>query len=95
MGQAGPRPAGRNWAAKLERTSRLYTQPASVGALPALYAATLPDAPGGSCFGPAHLGETRGAPAPARKPKHAQDALMAQALWDESARPAGLEADAE
>ncbi len=94
LGQAGPRLAGRNWAAKLERASRLYTQPASAGALPVLYAATLPDAPGGSYYGPSRLGETRGAPAPARTSHRAQDPLMARALWDESARLTGLDADA-
>ncbi|KPL29902.1 short-chain dehydrogenase [Streptomyces anulatus] len=94
LGQAGPRLAGRNWAARLERTSRLYTQPASAGALPVLYAATLPDAPGGSYYGPSRLGETRGAPAPARKSRLAQDPVMARALWDESARLTGLDADA-
>ncbi|MET9707351.1 oxidoreductase [Streptomyces griseus] len=94
LGQAGPRLAGRNWAARLERASRLYTQPASAGALPVLYAATLPDAPGGSYYGPARLGETRGAPAPARSSRRARDPLMARALWDESARLTGLDADA-
>ncbi|MEW2064610.1 oxidoreductase [Streptomyces sp. NPDC007002] len=94
LGQAGPRLAGRNWAAKLERASRLYTQPASAGALPILYAATLADAPGGSYYGPSRLGETRGAPAPARKSHRAQDPVMARALWDESARLTGVDADA-
>lgn len=93
LGQAGPKLAGRNWAAKLERASRLYTQPASAGALPALYAATLPDAPGGSYYGPGRLGETRGAPAEACKSARARDMDMARALWDESARLTGLDWD--
>lgn len=94
LGQAGPRLAGRPWAAKLERATRLYTQPASVGALPTLYAATLPAAPGGSYYGPRMLGETRGGPAPARKSARAQDMDMSRALWDESARLTGIAADA-
>ncbi|RPK68393.1 Rhamnolipids biosynthesis 3-oxoacyl-[acyl-carrier-protein] reductase [Streptomyces sp. ADI96-02] len=89
LGQAGPRLAGRNWAARLERTTRLFTQPASAGALPTLYAATLPGAPGGSYYGPGRLGETRGAPAPARKSSRARDGDMARALWDVSARLTG------
>ncbi|MFD9502586.1 oxidoreductase [Streptomyces sp. NPDC060035] len=93
LGQAGPRLAGRPWAAKLERATRLYTQPASVGALPTLYAATLPAAPGGSYYGPRHLGETRGGPAPARTSARAQDMNMARALWDESSRLTGMAAD--
>ncbi|MGW5800651.1 SDR family NAD(P)-dependent oxidoreductase, partial [Streptomyces bacillaris] len=93
LGQAGPRLSGRTWAAKLERASRLYTQPASAGALPTLYAATLPDAPGGSYYGPRHLGETGGAPGPARRSGRARDMNMARALWEESARLTGLDAD--
>ncbi|MFD3973479.1 oxidoreductase [Streptomyces cyaneofuscatus] len=93
LGQAGPKLSGRNWAAKLERASRLYTQPASAGALPILYAATLPDAPGASYYGPRHLGETRGAPGPARRSARARDMGIARALWKESARLTGLDAD--
>ncbi|MFJ9625749.1 oxidoreductase [Streptomyces sp. NPDC101181] len=94
LGQAGLLLAGRTWAARLERVSRLYTQPASVGALPVLYAAILPGARGGSYYGPAHLGETRGRPAPARRSRRAQDMATARALWDASARLTGLSADA-
>ncbi|MFJ4970776.1 oxidoreductase [Streptomyces sp. NPDC088755] len=93
LGQAGPRLAGRNWAAKLERATRLYTQPASAGALPTLYAATLPAAPGGSYYGPGRLGETRGGPALARKSERAQDMNVARVLWEESARLTGLDPD--
>ncbi|MFC8226064.1 oxidoreductase [Streptomyces sp. NPDC057287] len=94
LGQAGPRLAGRPWAAKLERATRLYTQPPSAGALPTLYAATLPGALGGSYYGPRLLGETRGGPAPARMSARAQDMDTARALWDVSARLTGTDADA-
>ncbi|MFE2292391.1 oxidoreductase [Streptomyces sp. NPDC059452] len=94
LGQAGPKLSGRRWAARLERASRLYTQPASAGALPTLYAATLPAAPGGSYYGPGCLGETRGAPAEARTSARARDMVMARALWEESARLTGLDPDA-
>ncbi|WP_031092734.1 oxidoreductase [Streptomyces sp. NRRL S-15] len=94
LGQAGPRLAGRTWAARLERATRVYTQPASAGALPTLYAATLPTAPGGSYYGPRLLGETRGGPAPARLSARAQDMTTALALWDESARLTGTATDA-
>ncbi|CAM5645958.1 oxidoreductase [Streptomyces atroolivaceus] len=93
LGQAGPRLAGRAWAAKLERATRVYTQPASAGALPTLYAATLPGALGGSYYGPRLLGGTRGGPAPARMAARAQDMTTARALWDESARLTGTAAD--
>lgn len=93
LGQAGPRLAGHAWLARLERLSRLYTQPASAGALPPLYAATLPGAQGGAYFGPSHLAETRGAPAPARRSARARDTESARALWEESARLTGLAPD--
>ncbi|WP_432102663.1 oxidoreductase [Streptomyces sp. bgisy091] len=94
LGQAGPRLAGRTWAAKLERLTRVYTQRPSAGALPVLYAATLPDALGGSYYGPRLLGETRGGPAPARTSTRAQDMDTARALWEESARLTGVSPDA-
>ncbi|MBH0246621.1 hypothetical protein I3W98_33230, partial [Streptomyces cavourensis] len=42
---------------------------------------------------PRHLGETRGAPGPARRSGRARDMNMARALWEESARLTGLDAD--
>ncbi|MFJ6850739.1 oxidoreductase [Streptomyces sp. NPDC091271] len=94
LGQAGPRITGRTWAARLERVTRVYTQPASAGALPTLYAATLPAALGGSYYGPRLLGETRGGPAPAHLSARAQDMNTARVLWDESARLTGTTAAA-
>ncbi len=61
-------------------------QPAAQGALPTLYAATAPLAEGGGYYGPARLGETRGAPARAKVPAQALDADAAARLWLESAR---------
>ncbi len=57
-------------------------QPADQGALPTLFAATSPDAEGGHYYGPASLGETRGAPAEAAIPKQAMDAESAARLWN-------------
>ncbi|MFE7749635.1 oxidoreductase [Streptomyces sp. NPDC057428] len=93
LGQAGPRLAGRTWAAKIERATRVFTQPASAGALPTLYAATLPGALGGSYYGPRLLGETRGGPALARMSARAQDMNMALALWQESVCLTGIAGD--
>ncbi|KQX88354.1 MULTISPECIES: oxidoreductase [Streptomyces] len=92
--QTGPRLAGRTWAAQLERATRLCTQRASAGALPTLYAATLPAAPGGSYYGPRHLGGTRGGPASARTSARARDMDTARSLWDASADLTGLARDA-
>ena len=65
-------------------------QPAAQGALPTLYAATAPEAKGGGYYGPHALGETRGHPAPAKLPAAATDIAVAQRLWDESERLAGV-----
>lgn len=93
LGQRGPLLSGHPWLARLERLSRCYTQPASAGALPTLYAATLADAPGGGFYGPGRLAETRGAPAPARRSARAEDVDTARALWEESARLTDLDPD--
>lgn len=93
LGQAGPRMAGRTWAAKLERTSRLYTQPASAGALPVLRAATDPAAGGGEYYGPGGLLECRGTPGPARRSAKAQEESVAEVLWDVSEKLTGTSTD--
>ncbi|MFJ6698302.1 oxidoreductase [Streptomyces sp. NPDC091272] len=93
LGQAGPTMAGRPWAARLERTSRLYTQPASAGALPVLRAATDPAARGGEYFGPGRLAETRGAPVLAKRSDRARDTETARALWEASVELTGVDPD--
>ncbi|MFI5802043.1 oxidoreductase [Streptomyces sp. NPDC051561] len=93
LGQAGPRMAGHTWAARLERASRLYTQPASAGALPVLRAATDPSVTGGEYYGPGRLAETRGAPAPAARSSRARDMVTALALWEASVELTGVDPD--
>lgn len=61
-------------------------QPTAQGALPALYAATSPEAKGGGYYGPARLAETRGAPTNAVIPKQALDTKTASRLWEISER---------
>ncbi|MEV7422549.1 oxidoreductase [Streptomyces sp. NPDC091212] len=93
LGQAGPLMAGRTWAARLERLTRLFTQTASAGALPVLRAATDPAARGGEYYGPRRPLEVRGAPGLARRSARARDARTAGALWEESARLTGVTPD--
>lgn len=64
-------------------------QPAAQGALPTLYAATSPEARGGTCYGPDGFGELRGYPAPARMPAQALDASVSARLWAVSQRLTG------
>lgn len=56
-------------------------QPAAQGALPALYAATAPEARPGAYYGPDRMGETRGSPSPSRLPVAAGDPTTAARLW--------------
>jgi NAD(P)-dependent dehydrogenase (short-subunit alcohol dehydrogenase family) len=61
--------------------TRLVGQDAAHGALPGLYAATMPDVKGGQYWGPDGLGEMRGAPALAKISAPAQDRETRQRLW--------------
>lgn len=57
-------------------------QSARMGALPSLYAATVPDLPGGSFIGPDRLGGLRGHPAPTPAARRSRDREIGAALWD-------------
>lgn len=59
-------------------------QPASMGSLPTLFAATAPLAKPGGYYGPDGLGETRGYPIPAKIPPLALDKAAAVRLWQVS-----------
>lgn len=63
----------------------IMSQSAADGALPQLYAATMPDVGGNDYFGPDGLGETRGGPTRVGRSKAAEDAELARRLWDVSA----------
>lgn len=65
-------------------------QSVAQGALPTLYAAAAPAAKAGGYYGPIRLGETRGAPGPARIPAQALDEAAAARLWEMSERLAGV-----
>jgi hypothetical protein len=59
----------------------LVGQNAARGALPGLYAATMPDAAGGQYWGPDGMREMRGAPALAKIFPQAADEAAAARLW--------------
>ncbi|WP_308253394.1 hypothetical protein [Pseudonocardia sp. ICBG601] len=52
------------------------------GALPTLFAATVPDLPGGAYIGPDGIGETRGNPRPVGSSAASHDRRMQRALWE-------------
>ena len=59
----------------------VVAQSAAAGALPQLYAATMPEVASGDYFGPRGPFEMRGAPAPARMSRSARDDAAARRLW--------------
>jgi NAD(P)-dependent dehydrogenase (short-subunit alcohol dehydrogenase family) len=68
----------------------LVAQPAAMGALPQLYAATAPDVQGGDYYGPAGLAEMRGYPTKVGRTPAAQDQAVAARLWELSETLTGV-----
>ncbi|MGB3829173.1 MAG: oxidoreductase [Ornithinimicrobium sp.] len=68
----------------------LITQRPDAGALPTLRAATDPNAWGGQFFGPASLGQSRGAPVVVASNDASYDAATAAGLWEASRRLTGV-----
>ena len=61
--------------------NRVVAQSAADGALPTLYAATMPDARNGEFYGPDGIGEVRGFPRRVDSSRASKDALVAGKLW--------------
>jgi NAD(P)-dependent dehydrogenase (short-subunit alcohol dehydrogenase family) len=61
--------------------NRLLAQDAASGALPMLYAATVPDVRGGEYFGPDGLGEMWGSPKRVVSNARSRDVMVASRLW--------------
>lgn len=74
----------------LRLTTALIAQPAAMGVLPALYAATEPDVEGGDYIGPGGIGEMRGHPAKVGAKATARDTEAAKRLWDLSVEQTGV-----
>jgi NAD(P)-dependent dehydrogenase (short-subunit alcohol dehydrogenase family) len=77
-----------------DRMVRILTpfigQKPEMGALPTLYAATAPDAQGGSYYGPRGWGGLRGSPTRARSSDRSYDADVAARLWTVSEELTGV-----
>src|SRR6266705_110606 len=65
----------------MRATNRLLAQSAQMGALPTLYAATVPGLPGGSYIGPDGPFEQRGYPKLVHSNKRSHDQVTAAGLW--------------
>jgi NAD(P)-dependent dehydrogenase (short-subunit alcohol dehydrogenase family) len=74
-------------------SNRLFAQPAEMGALPLLYAATAPELPGGSYVGPDGMGQMRGHPVLVQATERARDEESARRLWDISEELTGVAYD--
>ncbi|HVV21760.1 MAG TPA: oxidoreductase [Pseudonocardiaceae bacterium] len=75
--------------------NKLIAQSAAAGALPALYATTMPDAHGGEYYGPDGLFELYGHPRLVRPPRLATDSDLAARLWERTAALSGVAPDPE
>lgn len=69
----------------------IIAQSAQMGALPILYAATVPDATGGSYIGPSSLFETRGHPKVVSSNRKSHDRSVARQLWTLSEKLTGVD----
>lgn len=79
---AGPAMRGSNLGAKFVGIgNRILAQPAEMGALPTLYAATTPNLPNGAYIGPDGFLEQRGHPKVVDRSARAKDVADADRLW--------------
>ena len=69
---------------------KIALQPAAMGALPTLRAATDPAVVGGEYFGPDGLGEQRGHPRVVGRSRRARDEVTARRLWEVSEELTGV-----
>ncbi len=92
--RVGPQMEGnRLRAAFMSVANRVVAQSDAAGALPSLYAATMPDVAGGAYYGPGGLREMRGHPTLVGRSAAAQDAAAAARLWAVSAELTGVTYD--
>ena len=81
----GPQMSGSRLAARvMDLGNRFFSQPAAMGALPTLYAATSPDARGGDYIGPDGFMENYGHPRKTRSTARSHDRAVASRLWEVS-----------
>jgi NAD(P)-dependent dehydrogenase (short-subunit alcohol dehydrogenase family) len=74
----------------LAAADKIIGQPDHMGALPQLYAATMPDVMADDYWGPDAFREQRGHPTRVDRTKHAQSATDARRLWERSEELTGV-----
>jgi NAD(P)-dependent dehydrogenase (short-subunit alcohol dehydrogenase family) len=88
---AGPATWWEKWS--LLAMNRTIAQSAEMGALPTLYAATVPELPSGTFIGPDGPSQLRGHPHVVTGAGRAYDEGAARRLWEESERLTGVRYD--
>jgi len=73
--------------------NRFLAQPAEMGVLPQLYAATAPAVQSGQFIGPDGKNEKKGHPTLVAPVDRAGDVELARKLWQESERASGVRID--
>jgi NAD(P)-dependent dehydrogenase (short-subunit alcohol dehydrogenase family) len=92
---AGPRMQGSSLGeAVMTFANRLFAQSAAMGALPTLYAATVPGVRPGDYIGPSGLGEQWGYPTTVRSNARSHDVDAQRRLWDISEQLTGVHYEA-
>ena len=74
----------------LAAADKVIGQPDHMGALPQLYAATMPDVMADDYWGPDAFREQRGYPTRVGRTKHAQNGADARRLWERSEELTGV-----
>jgi NAD(P)-dependent dehydrogenase (short-subunit alcohol dehydrogenase family) len=70
--------------------NRILAQDAVGGARPTLYAATMPELPNGSYYGPDGIAEMRGHPKRVSSSRASRDTELAAKLWDQASELTGV-----
>jgi len=70
--------------------NKILAQNATMGALPTLYAATMPEVKGGDFYGPDGLGQMRGHPRKTGSTRASKDAAVAAKLWRKAEELTGV-----
>lgn len=84
------RSGARVWGAAVAIGNRIFAQSDALGALPQLYAATMPEVTGADYYGPNGLREMRGHPTLVTSTSRARDEADASTLWHLSERLTGV-----
>jgi NAD(P)-dependent dehydrogenase (short-subunit alcohol dehydrogenase family) len=84
------RTGARVWGIAVAIGNRLFSQSDAAGALPQLYAATMPDVKGGDYYGPDGFQQMKGSPHLTPTTPRARDEAAASGLWQLSERLTGV-----